>query len=175
MKSILYLSCVILLISCTGQKKVFEYGGAEYWSEFHAGDTTTLQYEYEAYSQGTDTIVYYTNYYTTGALKSKVVMKNDLLMEIELLKDTLGNKLDFGNFKNGNGYAVEYSDDGNGKDQEGEYVDGNREGWWMIYHYSGEIGDSLFYEQGYLQLGTPRNSLDSLLQLFGPVKHNLYR
>lgn len=175
MKPIVYiLFFAAALLSCVSSKKVLLSSGQEYWSEFHAGDTTTLQTEYEVYLQGADTMLHFTNYYQTGALKSKVIMKNDLLMEISLVQDTLGNELDFGNLKDGNGYVVQYRNDGLGPDQEGLYVNGNREGWWKTYHYSGNILDSTFYKAGFPQYPEPENSLDSLLDLFGPMKNNLY-
>ncbi len=162
------------LFSCVSSEKVLLTRGTEYWSELYAGDTTTLHTVYEVVLARADTLIYFTNYYQNGALKSKVTMKNDLLQEINLVQDTLGNKLDFGNFKNGNGYVIQFRDDGLGRDQEGLYVNGNREGWWRHYHYKGTIMDSTLYIQGVPQYPPPENALDSLLPLFGPVKNNLY-
>lgn len=169
---ILFFSAVLL--SCVSSKKVPLSSGKEYWSEFHSGDTITLQTEYEVYIQGVDTFMHFTNYYQNGALKSKVIMKNDLLIDIHLVQDTIGNNLDFGNFKNGNGYVIQYRSDGLGPGEEGLYVNGNREGWWKTYHYTGSILDSTLYQEGFPQYQEPSNSLDTLLNLFGQMKNNLY-
>ena len=102
-------------------------------------------------------------------------MKNDLLMEIETVLDTNGKKMNFGKFKNGNGYVIEYSSDDGIPENEGLYVNGNKEGWWKIYHFSGEIMDSTFYKDGFPQIERDDNSLSELLDLFGPLKNNRYR
>jgi hypothetical protein len=52
-----------VLLSCVSSKKVLLSSGQEYWSEFHTGDTTTLQTEYEVYLQEADSMLHFTNYY----------------------------------------------------------------------------------------------------------------
>lgn len=176
MKTIIkILTLVIILLSGCSPKKVFEYEGKEYWEEYQAGDTTTLQQEYKVYSHGSDTLIYFTNYYTNGKLKSKVVMKNDLLWEIKFVLDTLGKNKIFGNFKNGNGYVIEFTDDEGIPEKEGKYVNGNKEGWWKIYHFTGTIMDSTFYKEGFPQHEKSDDALDELLDIFGPLKNNLYK
>lgn len=55
-------------------------------------------------------------------------MKNDLLMEIDLVLDTLGRKMKFGNFKNGNGYVIRYCSFDGSPENEGLYVNGDKQG-----------------------------------------------
>ena len=175
MKNITILTIVLFIIGCKNPEKVFEYEGKEYWGEYHAGNDTTLQVEYKVYSQGSDTLIHSTNYYQNGKLKSKVIMKNDLLMEIELVLDTLGNKINYGKFKNGNGYVIEFTSDDGSPEQEGLYVNGNKEGWWKTYHFTGTIMDSTFYKEGFPQFEKSDSGLDELLDSFGPLKNNLYQ
>lgn len=165
---------LFLIVSCGDSKKIFHYEGEEFWSEHHAKNTTTLHYEYEVYSKGSDTIVHITNYYQNGSLKSKVIMKNDQLKEIEFVKDSLGNNLDYGKLKSGNGYVIQYSSYNGVPEEEGRYINGNREGWWKTYHYTGWIMDSTYYENGYPQYPESDDAIMSLLDLFGPMKNNLY-
>lgn len=138
---ILFFTAVLLSGACS--KKVLISSGKDYWNEFHAGDTTTLHTEYESFQKETDTIIHFTNFYQNGVLKSKVIMKNEFLLKIELVKDTLGEKIDFGHLRNG--YVIQFRNDGLGREKEGLYVDGNREGWWKTYHYTGTIIDSTLY------------------------------
>lgn len=95
------------------------------------------------------------------------------LMEIKLVLDTAGNKLNYGKFKNGNGYVMEFDFHGSPR-REGRYVNGNREGWWKDYHYKGYIIDSTYYINGYPQYDAPSNSVDSLIDMFGAYKNNSY-
>lgn len=169
---------ILILVCCNNPKKVILESGTEYWSENHAGDTTTLHTEYEFYSLGSDTLVQFTNYYKNGNLKSKVLMKNDLLVDIEFVLDTLGDKMNFGSIKNGNGYVIEFSDDDGAPENERLYVNGDKEGWWKNYHFNGYILDSVFYKEGYAQRAPSidtLNTLDQLLDLFDPIKNNYYR
>ncbi len=171
---VIIIITLLLIIGCENPKK-FEYGGKVYWGENHAGNDRTLQQEYKVYSQGSDTIIHFTNYYQNGKLKSKVVMNNDLLMEIEFVLDTRGKKMNFGNFKNGNGYVVEYSSADGLPENEGLYVDGNKQGWWKVYHYTGTIMDSTYYKDGFPQHDKSNNALDELLSSLEPMKNNLYK
>jgi hypothetical protein len=169
------LPIVLLLLSCSSPKKVLINEGKEYWGKHFVGDTSILRLEYKVYYQGSDTTINYTNYYPNGSLKSKVTMKNDLLMEIELVLDTLGEPQNFGQFKNGNGYVIEYNSTTGSPANKGLYVNGNKEGWWKIYHFTGTILDSTFYKEGYPQLPQSEGKLDELLDLLGPLKNNLYQ
>lgn len=172
---LLILIIVVLTFSSCTQKKVFEYEGKEYWGKYHAGNTTTLHQEYKIYSQGSDTLIYFTNYYTNGKLKSKVVMKNDLLWEIKFVLDTLGKNKKFGTFKEGNGYVTEFTEYQGKPEKEGRYVNGNKEGWWKTYHFTGTIMDSTFYKEGFPKYPKSDSNVEELLELFGSLKNNLYR
>lgn len=169
---------ILILVCCNNPKKVILESGTEYWSEYHVGDTTTLHQEYEFYSLGEDTLVQFTNYYKNGKLKSKVIMKNHLLMDIHFVLDTIGNNMNFGKFKNGNGYVIEFDDDDGQSECEGLYVNGDKEGWWKNYHFTGYIRDSTLYKEGYAQRPPSTdtlNTLNLLLDLFGQIKNNYYK
>lgn len=165
---------ILLLVGCNRPGKLLVAEGKETWGTAHATDTTLIQQEWEVYIEGNDTLTYYTNYYTNGKLKSKVVMKNSGLWQIELVLDTLGKKQNVGSFRNGNGCVTEYRSDNGNPECEGCYVDGNKEGWWKNYQYTGSIIDSTLYKEGIIQRPTAENELDVLLDFMGPVKDNLY-
>ena len=169
------LAVALLVLNGCSSKKVFQYEGKEYWGKHHAGNTTTIQQEYKVYTSGSDTIIHYTNYYQNGKLKSKVIIENDRLLEIELVVDTLGKPMNFGQFKNGNGYVVQYSTDDGSPEYEGQYINGNKEGWWKRYHFSGSIMDSTLYKEGFPQYDKTDNLVDELIDVFGPLKNNMYR
>ncbi len=166
----------LISTACTHQNKVLVSAGSENWGEHHAGDTVTLHQEFKIYAQGKDTLIYFTNYYTNGKLKSKVMMKNDLLWEIQFVMDSLGNKKKFGSLKHGNGSVIEYSDDKGEPEQKGKFIKGNREGWWINYHFTGSILDSTLYKEGY-NISSPasNNVLEKLIGSPGSVKYNYYR
>lgn len=174
MKTIFLVTVLLIIIGCKNQKK-FEYEIKEYWGENDPEKDKILRTKYKVYSQGFDTIFYLTNYYESGKLKSKVVMKNDLLMEIDFVLDTLGRKMTFGNFKNGNGYVIRYSSFDGSPENEGLYVNGDKQGWWKNYHFTGNVIDSTFYKDGFTQYKKSKNSLNQLIETFGPMKNNLYQ
>ncbi|PHR43331.1 MAG: hypothetical protein COA32_16525 [Fluviicola sp.] len=179
--------CLIVLASicsCHNTKTKYEnperllvLWGDEYWPKEKTGDTTTLRQSYKIYMQYPDTLLHLTSYYSNGQLKSKVLMRNEQLEEIQVVKDTSGNDLYYGDFEMGNGHVIEYSIDGGYKESEGDYVDGNREGWWYTYHYKdGDILDSTLYIEGYPQYESKEGSIEGLLDLMaGGMKFNHYR
>ena len=171
-----FVFLMLFFVACESKNKKLLYSGSEKWNESIAGDTTTLRQQYKVYAQGEDTLIYFTNYFTTGKLKSKVIMKNDLLWEIEFVLDTLGKKKKFGKLKNGNGYVIEFTDDTDQPEKKGKYINGNKEGWWMRYHYTGSILDSTLYKDGF-DLSTKANNsaLEVLIGAPGTCKNNYYR
>lgn len=174
MKYFLSILLLILLISCESSGRKLLYERKEYWSKKDGLPSEKLRQKYYTYLLSEDTMIYITNYYESGRYKSKVVMKNDVLYEIKDVVDTLGRKLDFGHFKNGDGYVVEFNSYDGKPDREGPYKNGNREGWWKTYHFSGVIQDSTLYKGGFPQLEKTNNSLETLLDIMGPMKNNLY-
>jgi hypothetical protein len=144
MKSTLILIIIFstfsaMLSSCHTSKKsngnserLLILWGDEYWSEEEAGDTTTIKESYKIYLQYPDTLLHLTHYYSNGQLKSKVLMRNELLEEIQVVKYTSGSDLYYVDFKMGTGHAIQYSIHGGYKKSEGDYIDGNREGWWHL-------------------------------------------
>jgi len=170
------IASALFFIGCKPPTKVFQYARTEKWSEEHAGDTNTLQTEYNVYYQGDDTLIYCTNYYTNGKLKSKVIHKNDGIWKIELVLDTLGNEKQFGKLTNGNGYVKQYNDATGMIENKGMYVNGNKEGWWKNYHFTGTIIDSILYKEGYdISSKAGNSSLEALIGPPGSLKNNLYR
>ena len=174
-RSLTLLTIILLMLRCGNPDSILIDEGKEYWGKREVGDTSVLQLEYRIYAQGSDTLVYYTNYYKNGSLKSKVMMKNDLLMEINLVQDTLGKAMNFGQFKDGNGYVIEYNSNDGSPKRKGLYINGNKEGWWKTYHFTGTVTDSIFYKEGYPQFPQSDGELDELLRLLGPLKNNLYQ
>jgi len=167
---------VIIIMGCNNSAKVFQYSRSENWGEADAGDTTTLHTEYSVYFQRDDTLVYCTNYYTNGKLKSKVHYKNDGVWQIEFVLDTLGNKKHFGKLKDGTGYVIEYRDDSGSIENKGMYVNGNKEGWWINYHFTGTIIDSTLYKEGYdISSKAGNTALEELIGPPGALKNNGYR
>ena len=84
-------------------------------------------------------------YYKNGQLMSVATYKDDKLENVLQCYDTLGGLLYHGNVKNGNGFAMCYSDKYGTPETSGNYVDGEREGWWRRYNYRGDFLDSIFY------------------------------
>lgn len=173
-----WIICILLfcVFSCSSNKKIFLEEGVEYWGPHYAGDTSTLMQEYQVFIIEKDTVSYITNYYANGALKSRITMKNDLLWDIDFVLDTLGNTLDFGEFEKGNGKVIQFCNKYSYKKYEGDYLNGNREGWWLIYHHHGYIMDSIFYSEGYHQHENSKdNGIGELIYLqFGSLKNNFY-
>lgn len=173
----IFLSIISFLIflSCQNHKKVPLDQGIEYWN-FDGGETKrTPRHKYKSYTQGEDTIIYISNYYTNGNLKSKVIFKNDGIWEILVVLDTLGKPKEFGKLKKGNGYVTSYTNDTGIPEYKGKYVNGNKEGWWKHYHFKGYIIDSIFYEKGYDKSTKQGNTaLDILIGPPDMYKNNLY-
>ena len=165
---------IFLFSSCSNTEKKLKSQGVDYWGESHAGDTTTIQTAWSVYFEGKDTMTYSTNYYTNGKLKSKVVYKGEGLWNIEFVLDTLGNHKPFGEFKDGTGCVTQYSFEDGNPASKGCYKNGNKEGWWLTYHYTGVISDSSLYKNGYDQRNRGDSALEGLLDLFGEMKNNLY-
>jgi len=168
------IAFISLLLGCNNGSSVKYLMGQGYdkW-----GETNVIQDSWKAYKQGDDTLVYFTNFYSDGKLKSSVIMKNDGLHQILFVLDTLGNKKYFGRFKNGNGCVIQFSSEDGTPESRGCYVDGNREGWWGDYDYNGHIRYSTFYKNGFAQ--RQKNEQDDALtklmdNVFGVLKNNLY-
>lgn len=81
---------------------------------------------------------------------------------------TVGNLLDYGSVENGNGYVKKYNFQG-GLEYSGAYLNGNKEGWWKFYHYSGQVLDSILYKEGV-------DVTERDVEVFGPwkLKDNWY-
>lgn len=176
-KPTLLIFLLIIIYSSCEYDEQFEYEENFYWTNGDAKKEKPIECNVKVYSKGSDTIVYWTNYYRNGNMKSKVTMINDLLSNIEMVLDTNGNPLDYGSLINGSGYVIEYSRYDGAPESEGNYLNGNREGWWKKYHFTGVISDSTYYENGIAQFKNRGTMLDEILNTFtdGPIKNNLYR
>jgi len=89
-----------------------------------------------------------TEWYENGQLKYKAIYNTGKLWEIQIVCDSLGNKLDFGNFKEGNGLIRKFYP--NGKIlQEGKIKNGFKTDYWKIFTDTGILSDSILYKNGY--------------------------
>lgn len=173
-RSIKLILVLFLMFSCTSSEKKLLGKGAENWSEFHAGNTTTIHTEWLVYQEGRDTMTYLTNYYSNGKPKSKVILKGDGLWNIAFVYDTLGKPKQFGSLKNGTGCVTQYNSEDGNPVSAGCYKDGQKEGWWKNYHFKGSILDSNLYKNGYQQVEDTENALSELMGSFGEMKNNYY-
>lgn len=138
-----YLILLLLgITSCVEQQKKMEYS---FW-KVNAKITSDVKFKMET----SDGVVdgYCWHYYKNGQLLSKVRYEDNKLMDIYEVYDSLGNKLNYGNFKNGNGYAISYDDKKGTRTFAGNYQDGLRTGWWKNYNFRGELTDSIFFDSG---------------------------
>ena len=165
---------IILLISCNySQREVFLYEKSENWGEWHAGDSTSIQYKLKVYRKGNNLIYYTTNFYPNGVEKCKTIHIGDKLEKILFVNDTSGHSLDFGKLENGNGHVKVYDFNGT-LESSGNYINGNREGWWMIYNFAGPIMDSTLYEDGF-DISTPHYPvLEELMGDKDNIRNNFY-
>jgi antitoxin component YwqK of YwqJK toxin-antitoxin module len=138
-----YIFIILLLSSCAAKEVRTHY---IYWNT--APGTKQLvknkiQMTPEGIANG-----YCWHYYRNGQLLSKTKYEDNRLMEICEVYDTLGNKLNYGNLKDGDGYAISYDDKRGIRKFAGAYKGGLREGWWKRYNFRGELSDSIFFEDG---------------------------
>jgi antitoxin component YwqK of YwqJK toxin-antitoxin module len=94
-------------------------------------------------------------------------------VKIYFLNDTTGKPLDFGNLENGTGHVNKYDFKGT-LQYSGNYTDGNKEGWWYYYHFSGEVLDSTFYEGGIDVSSADTSWVDIAFGSPGKGKNNFY-
>lgn len=149
-KALKILPVLIVVFACSQGKEVFQYNDKEYWSIDGKIDSTKIMDDVDIYYNGTDTLLDWKSYYINGQQRAHVKFGENRIIEIYNVYDTLGNKLDFGKLKNGNGYIYIWDRDGY-LHESGSLVEGKRDGWWRSYHYKGEVLDSSFYTQGKLE------------------------
>lgn len=89
----------------------------------------------------------YRRYYKNGQIKVIAKYKDDKLDEIINVYDTSGQKLDFGQLKNGNGCVTAFDEDGNLM-RKGCYRNGVKEGTWHRYDPNGEITNTTKFVKG---------------------------
>jgi antitoxin component YwqK of YwqJK toxin-antitoxin module len=99
-------------------------------------------------------------YYPNGQLSYEVKYIGDRLMGIIEVYDTNGVQLDYGHLVNGTGFVICYDNNGQ-KERAGKYLNGNREGLWVTYGFSGDTINQDVYSNGY-----PSEMPD--------IKHNSY-
>lgn len=171
---VFFLSAISLLNStCSSKKENFLFEKQENWGEWHAGDTITIHYKLTAYKRGKDTIYYTKNFYPNGTEKTKTIHINDRLFKIHFVNDTTGRPVDFGNLENGTGHVKKYDFRGT-LEYSGDYINGNKEGWWYFYHFSGEVLDSTLFRDGFDVNSNDSTLIDYLFGLPGRYRNNLY-
>ncbi len=140
--------CLILfisiLVSCNQREKKEGDISLGYWMLDNGDSTVQNIIRYLGAEE-------YTNesYYKNGQLRARTLYTGESLMEIYCVYDTLGNKLDFGDLKNGTGNVKVFGFEGE-LTCKGNYINGFREGWWKEYDFRGDFTDSIFYKQGEL-------------------------
>lgn len=86
-------------------------------------------------------------YYQNGQLHIECIYDMDRLWEVRALYDSTGNKLDFGNLKDGNGFIKSYYLGGS-LEHEGGIKNGVRHGQWRFYTNTGVLMNSFWYVDG---------------------------
>jgi len=88
-------------------------------------------------------------YHSNGNLKSIIIFRKGEIWEVKAYKDSSGNDLDYGEINKGNGYIIEYAVDSSIPREEGEVIQGYKEGYWIQYCGNGlDICDSVLYTHG---------------------------
>lgn len=87
------------------------------------------------------------HFFSSGKINYICEYKHDRLYNIFLVKDSLGNKLDFGEFKNGNGKVRKFYENGKLKEV-GEFKNGCRHGKWTRYSEKGDVMNITEFENG---------------------------
>ena len=168
-----YFIMTSILIACNQYKETILYEEQEYWGEWYAGDTTSIQYNMRAVKKGNDTIYHTTYYYPNGVEKTKTEFINDRLKSIYFVNDTIGNPYDFGKIENGTGHVKQYDHQGT-LIYSGNYKSGNKEGWWYSYHFKGKILDSIIYKDGVNISDKDTTWIDDLFGDISKMKNNWY-
>lgn len=96
-----------------------------------------------------------TFFYENGQLWFNVRFKENKLWSIMHVYDTSGNEKDFGDLLNGNGSVKTYYPSGE-LEEEGQFVNGLRQGYWMYYSNNGLLLDSILYTDGVSETGTAK-------------------
>lgn len=88
-------------------------------------------------------------FHSNGKLKSIVVFKNDKIWEVKTYLDSSGTSIDYGEIHEGNGRLKRYYTDISVLKEEGNVVDGMKEGYWIEYCGNGiEVCDSVLFRNG---------------------------
>jgi|SRR5690606_16212590 len=145
MHSKYYLIILISLISCVAKKSDNCSKISVIYQPIGDRDSTVQGIVY--HSEKNDDDYVYEDYYSNGKLRSRSKYSEEKLVEVFVAYDSIGRILDHGSIKNGEGYAIIYHENGIVKTK-GYYSNGNRNGWWMRYDYSGRFNDSILYIDG---------------------------
>lgn len=140
LKFISFLCFYILLSACTNDKVEIH---TDYWKNKY-GEKENVRKKVSLRNGVLDGYCY--RYYPNGQLMSKAYYKEEHLIRIECVFDTLGRKLNFGKLdETGTGYVITYSEITGEREYSGFYKNGRREGWWKNSIYEGGSNDSIFY------------------------------
>lgn len=91
------------------------------------------------------------NYYRNGVVKNSAIYKEGKLFNVNYVQNPKGKKMNFGNFKNGNGVLIFFNNEGKILSK-GLYRNGYRDGKWIEYNFQGKINNYWNYNNGYLEL-----------------------
>lgn len=88
-------------------------------------------------------------YHSNGQLKSEVEFKSGKIWNVMTYLDSSGNNLDYGHIDDGNGRLKMYYRDISVLKEEGDVVNGKKEGYWYSFCGNGvEVCDSTFFNNG---------------------------
>ena len=87
------------------------------------------------------------NYYADGSLKSVQLYENGLLWDVLKYKDSTGNELSVGDFKDGSGELIEYYPDGSIFFTK-HYKNGKPDGLWKEFFPNGSVKSEIDYDKG---------------------------
>jgi len=89
----------------------------------------------------------YTTWFDNGQIDSEYVYENGLLKNVLAMYDKLGNKLNFGDFENGNGFIISYDKDGK-KTSKMEYKNSLFHGKYIQYDENEKVKNEYEYSLG---------------------------
>jgi|SRR5690554_884341 len=156
----------LIMVSCSSSNSVDEnklidyisYKGDTVQKTYKIDDSTYLMIDYYDNKKVEKKIFFLENglqdgiseyYHSNGELKSKIEYNYGKIWNVLVYNDSLGNPLEYGDLKNGNGYLKQYPYDSSTLHKEGKVVNGYKEGYWKTYDGSGYfIIDSSFFVKG---------------------------
>lgn len=140
-----YLIVLIFFVSCITKKNDNCSKISVIYQPMGDRDSTVQGIAYHSEKNHNNYV--YEDYYPNGKLRSRSKYSEEKLIDVFVAYDSIGRVLDHGDIKNGEGYVIIYHENGVIKTK-GYYSNGNRNGWWMRYSYTGRFNDSILYIDG---------------------------